>query len=314
MGFRASGAVAAQVPISLQYSCKLPYIGGQSLTATFAWPSALNKATVGTRTPRLPVQVAATVGSAARTLVSIARIRWIEGTAQVDAIVMAPQGNISEKVKLAIPRTDVSTGSGPLTVPASGLTPSVLPSQTGHAKVIIQSVAIHLTTLTASGALSSLGDLSFRCTLDSGQTGVVASLRILAASASPSASASARSSPTTQVAPAPAPAAGPTTTPAPTPAPAPTPVPTPAPTPTRAHSPVASPSPQGALVMVLRYSAPFARSFPGFLLLALLLLCAAVLIALKTVLRVLNVRLTVTAGRPPAKRPRPDQPPLDTSA
>ena len=58
---------AGQVPIVFRYSCKLPIVGGTSLAATFVWPNGLQSATVGTRTPSLPVEVAATVGSAART-------------------------------------------------------------------------------------------------------------------------------------------------------------------------------------------------------------------------------------------------------
>src|SRR5690242_3619575 len=53
LGLTASGAVAGQVPILLQYSCQLPLVGGQPLTATVVWPSGLQSVTVGTRTPSL---------------------------------------------------------------------------------------------------------------------------------------------------------------------------------------------------------------------------------------------------------------------
>jgi hypothetical protein len=285
LGLTASGAVAGQVPIILHYSCRLPLVGTQSLTATLVWPSGLQTTTVDTRTPSLPVEVTGTVASAARTVVSFASIEWIEGTAHVSAEIMAPQGDISENVKLTVPRTNVSTGSGPLTVPASGSIPSVLLSQTGQAKVVVGAVVIHLATLTASGALSHLGNISVPCTLDSGQTGVVSSLQIL-----PVASSAARSSPTAQA--------------------APRPTPTQTPTPTHAHTqtpaPRSSPVPQSAAVKLLRLSAPFARSFPGFLLLALFLLCAAVLVILKAALRVFNIALAAAVRSPSAKRSPPD--------
>jgi hypothetical protein len=287
LGFTSNGAVAGQVPVILQYSCKLPVVGGTAVTATVGWPSGLQTTTVDTRTPSLPVEVAGTVAPAARTVVSLARIEWIEGTADVSAELMAPQGDISEKVKLTVPRTNVSTGSGPLTVPASGSIPSVLLSQTGQAKVVVGAVVIHLATLTASGALSGLGNISLSCTLDSGQTGVVASLQIV-----PSASSAAPSSSTAQAAHRPAPSQ----------TPAPTQTPTPA-----AHTPAPSsgPSPQSALGTLLRHSAPLARSYPGFLLLALFIVCAAVLVILKAGgVAVAELRGPSGRGRPPRRAPR----------
>ena len=288
LGLTTSGAVASQVPIAVQYSCKLPIVGGTSLTATIAWPNGLQSATVDTRTPRLPVQVAATVASAARTVVSFARIKWIEGTADVSAEIMAPQGDIREHATLTVPRTDVSTGSGPLTIPASGPIPSVLLSQTGQAKVVVGAVVIHLATLTASGSLSVLGNISVSCTLDPGQTGVVTWVQILPVAASAAQPASA-----TQA--APRPTSTRTSTPTQTPKPTQTPTPPPAPSP--------SPSPQSVSAKLL----PFARSFPGFVLLALFLLCAAVLLILKTALRIFNIRLAVR--NPPAKQSPANRPP-----
>lgn len=136
-GLNASAAVTGQVPVTLRYSCQLPIVGGTALTTKFVWPSGLRTTTVDTRTPSLPVDVAATVGSAARTVVSVVGIEWIEGTADVRVDIKAPQGNISEKVKFTVPRTNVSTGSGPLTVSATGSTRPVLLSQTGQAKVVV---------------------------------------------------------------------------------------------------------------------------------------------------------------------------------
>lgn len=297
LGLAASGAAADQVPVILQYSCQLPIVGGTPLTATFVWPSALQTATVDTRTASLPVQVEGTVGSAARTVVSFAAVKWIQGTVDISAEVMAPQGDIAENAKLAVPRTDVSTGSGSLTVPASGLIPSVLLSQTGQAQVVVGAVVIHLATLTASGALSILGNLNLSCTLDSGQTGVVSSLQIL-----PAASSTARSSPAVQAAPRPAPTL--------------TISPTPAPIPTRARTPAPGSSlrSQNASAGLLRHAARLARSFPGFLLLALFLLCAAILVTLKIILRIFTIGLAAAIRKSGARRSPPKHASPHTSA
>jgi hypothetical protein len=229
------------------------------------------------------VEVAATVASAARTVVSFASIERIEGTADVSAEIMAPQGDISENVKLTVPLTNVSTGSGPLTVPATGPIPSVLLSQTGQAKVVVGAVVIHLATLTASGALSVLGNISVACTLDSGQTGVVSSLQIL-----PVASPAARPSSATQAAPRPTPTR--TQTPSPIPTRTQTLIPT----------PTSNPGTQSVSAELLRRSAPFARSFPGFVLLALFLLCAGVLVILKAALRIFTIGVAAAVRNPSA--------------
>jgi hypothetical protein len=291
LGLTASAAVAGQVPVILQYSCSLPLVGAQPLTATFVWPSELRSATVNTRTPTLPVEASATVSSAARTVVSFAGIERIKGTADVSAEVMAPQGDIGENVQLTVPLTNVSTGSGPLTVPASGLIPPVLLSQTGQAKVVVEAMNIHLATLTASGTLSVLGNISISCTLDSGQTGVVASLRIL-----PAVSPAARSASAAQSA-------------APRPAPTRTQASTRTQTRTPAHAqipaPSSSPGPPRASLSLLGHSVSLARSYPGFLLLAVFLLCAAILLILKTALRIFNVGLAAVVRGPAAKRSPP---------
>jgi hypothetical protein len=227
------------------------------------------------------VAVAATVASAARIVVRFAGIEWIEGTADISATIMAPQGDINETVTLSVPRTNVATGSGPLTVPASGPIPSVLLSQAGQAKVVAGPVVIHLATLTASRTLSVLGNLSLSCSLNPGQNGVVTRMQIhpIAASARPGSA--------TTVTPRPDPTQLPTQTLTPTHAPDPTETPTPPPP--RAPNP--SPSPQIVSAKLLRRSEPFARSFPGFVLLALFLLGAAMLVIVEIALRTFKIGL-----------------------
>lgn len=311
LGLTASGAAASQVPVVLQYSCQFPLVGEQPLTTTFVWPSGLRTVTVGTRNPSLPVEATTTVASAVRTVVTFAGIEWIEGTADVTAEIIAPQGTISKQMKLTVPRTNVWTGSGPLTAPASGRIPSVLLSQTGQAKVVVGAVVIHLTTLTASGTPSVLGNISVPCTLDPGQTGVVSSVRILPvvpATARPSSAAQAAPRPIRTQAPAPTQTARPTQTSTLTQ----TPSPTQSPAPTQSQTP--SPSRQSASVKLLRRSAPFARSFPGFVLLAVFLLGAAVLVVLKAAAKILNIGLAATVRNPSARQAHHEQAPPDSSA
>lgn len=181
LGLTVSRAAADPGTVVLQYSCPLPIIGGQPLTATFTWPSALDTVTLDTHTARLPVAVTGSVAAAARTLASLVGAEWIQGTADVTAEVDAPQGDISETMTFTVPRTNVSSGSGPLVVPASGPMPSMFFSQTGTGTVVVSGLVIHLATLTSTGSLTSLGDIDEACTLDSGQSDVVGSFRILPA-------------------------------------------------------------------------------------------------------------------------------------
>ena len=277
LGFTASRAVAGQVPIVFRYSCKLPIVGGTSLTATFVWPNGLQSATVGTRTPSLPVKVAATVGSAARTVVSFGRIKWIEGTADVSAEIMAPQGDIREHATLTVPRTDVSTGLWPADRAC------VRPHSLGPAQP----------DWTGQGRGRNRGHPPRHSDRDRDPERPGEHQRLVHPGSRPDWRRDVGADPSrrrfsgaacsaTQAAPRP--------TPTLTPTPTQTPTATQTPTPPRASSP--SPSSQSVSAMLLRLSAPFARSFPGFVLLALFLLCAAVLPTLKPGLENLQHRLS----------------------
>jgi NACHT domain len=286
-------AVADPGPVVQQYTCQLPIVGAQPLTASIAWPSGLNTATVGSPTPRLPVAMTGTMGPIVGTAASVAGAEWVEGTSDVTAEVVAPQGGISRKVALAVPRTNVSDGSGTLTVSATGPLPSLDFSQPGSGEVIVRGMVVHLATLTSSGGPTWLGEVSITCTLNSGQNDVVASFRILPAVTSSSPSSS---SPVMAKSPANVPSKHVGARPAS------------APSSTRPSPPS---RPWGRIE-------PLAHSVPGFVTLivsALLALCAAVVSILKAVGNILGNDIAAAIARFIEKlKPWPPRPSSGTSS
>ena len=226
----AGRAEAGTAPIVRQFMCPLPVVGTQPITISVARP-ALDTATVGVPTPRLPVTATGTVAAAARLVVSFLGAKWAEGTGVVTEEVDTPQGPVMESMPFTVPRTDVATGSGPLSVSGSGTLPSMTFSRPGDGRVLITGLTLHLSLLNSGGGQTWLSPLNITCTLASGQSGAVASFRILPAAApapSPNPTrATATSSPTRRL-------ASPTLSPSPTPSlvtssPVPPPSPTPSP-------------------------------------------------------------------------------------
>jgi hypothetical protein len=225
----ASRAEAGTAPIVRQFMCPLPVVGTQPITISVVRP-ALDTATVGVPTPRLPVTATGTVAAAARLAVSFLGAEWAEGTGVMAGEVDTPQGPVRESVPFTVPRTDVATGSGPLSVSGSGTLPSMTFSRPGDGGVLVTGLTFHLSLLTSGGGQTFLSPFSITCTLASGQSDAVASFRILPAPApapSPDPTrGTATSSPTPR--PTPSPTLSPVTgSPAPRPSPTPTPPPKP---------------------------------------------------------------------------------------
>jgi hypothetical protein len=227
-GVTVSRAGAGPDPIVRQFMCPLPVIGTQSVTISVV-PPALDTATVGVPTPHLPVTATGTFAAAARLVISFLGAEWAEGTGVMTGEVDSPQGPANESVPFAVPRTDVATGSGPLSVSGFGTLPSMTFSRPGDGKVLATGLTVHFSLLTSGGGQTFLSPFNVTCTLASGQSGTVASFRILPAPA-PSlnwAHGTATSPPATRpTSPTPSPV---TSRPAPPPSPAPTPPPRPSP-------------------------------------------------------------------------------------
>lgn len=93
------------------------------MTASAVW-TAPHTHVVGQATPRSSIDTTSKVSGAVTN-----SLRWIgastvEGTADVHAVVSTPAGDIPKTVTLEVPRTAIPE-SGPLTVPASGILPSL---------------------------------------------------------------------------------------------------------------------------------------------------------------------------------------------
>ncbi|MGH3165287.1 MAG: DUF6801 domain-containing protein [Trebonia sp.] len=218
----ASRAEADPAPIIRQYMCPLPIIGAQPMTVSVARP-ALDTATVGVPTPRLPISATGTVAAAGRMVVGFLDAKWAEGTVVVTGEVDTPQGREQESMPFTVPRTDVATGSGPLSVSGFGTLPSITFSRPGGGEVLATGLTLHISLLTSGGGQTFLSPFNITCALASGQSDAVATFRILpppAASPSPvHGTATSSRTPRPTPSPTPSPLA---ISPAPPPSPAPT--------------------------------------------------------------------------------------------
>lgn len=182
-GVTASRAEAEPGPIVRQFMCsRLPVIGTQPVTISVTRP-ALDTATVGVPTPRLKVTATGTVAAAARLVVSFLGAEWAKGTGVVTGVVDSPQGQVTKRVRFTVPRTDVATGSGPLSVSGFGRLSSMIFSRAGRGEILATGLTFHLTLLTSGGRQTFLSPFNITCRLATGQSDAVASFRILAAPA-----------------------------------------------------------------------------------------------------------------------------------
>lgn len=179
----ASQVQAAPTLIVRQFMCLLPVIGTQPITISVVRP-ALDTATVGVPTPRLPITATGTFPAAARMVVSFLGAEWAEGTGTVTGEVDTSQGVVIENIPFTVPRTNIATGSGPLSVPGFATLPSKAFSRPGDGEILVTGITFHISLLTPSGGQTFLSPFNVSCTLASGQSDAVASFRILPASAS----------------------------------------------------------------------------------------------------------------------------------
>lgn len=177
-GVTVSRAGAGPGPIVRQFMCPLPIIGTQSFTMSVV-PPALDTATVGVPTPRLPVTATGTFVAAARLVISFLGAEWAEGAGVVTGEVDSPQGPAKASVPFTVPRTDVATGSGPLSVSGFGTLPSMTFSRPGDGEVLATGLTVHFSLLTSGGGQAFLSPFNITCTLAPGQSDAVASFRIL---------------------------------------------------------------------------------------------------------------------------------------
>jgi hypothetical protein len=225
----ASRAEAGTAPIVRQFMCPLPFVGTQAVNISVV-PPALDTVNVGVPSPRLLLTATGTVTSAARLVVSFLGAEWAEGTGVMKGGVATPQGTFRESMPFTVPRTDVATGSGPLSASGFGTLPSMTFSRPGDGEIFATGLTFRLSLLNSAGGQTFMSPLNVTCTLASGQSDAIESFRILPAAASTASPNPIRS--TVTHSPSPYPTPRPTPTPVPTsPAPPPSPPPAPPPNP-----------------------------------------------------------------------------------
>jgi hypothetical protein len=79
-------------------------------------------------------------------------------------------------MRFTVPRTDVATGSGPLSVSGFGTLPSMTFSRPGDGEVLVTGLTFHLSLLTSGGGQTFLSPFNITCTLASGQIVVAGGL------------------------------------------------------------------------------------------------------------------------------------------
>lgn len=179
MGVWGAGLAAADsAGAPLHYMCTLSPFPEQPMTVQVAWDAPAS-VPAGRTTPTVTVTATATVGSTVTWALRQIGVATVEGSLDAPGVVVAPEGNISSAVRLAVRRTDVPA-SGPMTVQATGTIPGFVFHQPGHATVTVgNDLAPHVILRDASGNPTGPGEVAPSCKLDPGQNTVVFSFDIM---------------------------------------------------------------------------------------------------------------------------------------
>ena len=202
MGMWGAGSAAANPGgLTLHYSCTLPPFPAQiALTGQVTW-NAPESLPVGRATSAYVFDITATVDASATQLAQFLGVAAVEGTVDGAVVVRAPEGEIPVSKSESVPLLDIPA-SGPITIRATGTTPSLVFHRPGLVTVVLNPVlAVHMDLKNADGSPALISHADVSCTLDPGQNATVASIEI------------------TPAAPAPTPVSTSTTTPTPTPSP-----------------------------------------------------------------------------------------------
>jgi hypothetical protein len=175
-GVLGTGVAAARpVSLTLHYTCDFPAIGGQHVTVQVN-ADVPDSHTVGRPTEPFPITVMATVSDLFTWGLNFLGVHSVEGTADGDVKVAAPQGNFSVSIPFTIPNTTVPA-SGSFRVPVTGSAPSLRFTRAGNGEITAGNINLHLAARDANGN-PTLGKLDLPCTLDSGQNDVIESFDV----------------------------------------------------------------------------------------------------------------------------------------
>ncbi|ACU74722.1 hypothetical protein Caci_5864 [Catenulispora acidiphila DSM 44928] len=183
---RPVASQASDSSATLRYHCGFPVIGVQSVVAEVAWtiPPTVQ---VGQPMASSVLSVRATIPPQVVLTLRLRGAASLSGTADIDSAINAPQGVVADKATLTVPKVSVPA-LGSMTVSASGKTPPVSLSQAGSAHFDAGAIAMHLRGYTVGGSPEAPFDVD--CTLDRGQSDVVATFEIAAAAPTSSATSS----------------------------------------------------------------------------------------------------------------------------
>ncbi len=187
LGTAASPAQAAS--LSLNYTCSYPLIGAQPLKVDI---DAGIPATIPVNEPSgaFDITATATTGGNTWTGLNLVGAKTIEGAATAAAQVAAPGGlNLPVNVPITIGKTDVPATNQPLTLTATGQTPSLTFTQEGSGTITVGNLNLNMTARDASGTPINLppvgtdsdgdpGTFDVACTPDAGQNQTLATFTV----------------------------------------------------------------------------------------------------------------------------------------
>ncbi|WP_326680567.1 DUF6801 domain-containing protein [Streptomyces sp. NBC_01237] len=169
--FGAGSAAADPVSLELRYVCAVQMLPDRAGTVEID-ADVPTSAVVGRPTSKFVIRATVPVSGADANGLRSAGIQVIKGTVDAKVLVKAPGGDTNLKVPFQVARTDVPK-SGPFSVEATGVAPSLTFSRPGRARITVGDLVAHVS---ASGGMTVRLDVP--CKLDSGQNNVVASIGI----------------------------------------------------------------------------------------------------------------------------------------
>ncbi|WP_338059790.1 DUF6801 domain-containing protein [Streptomyces natalensis] len=183
VGGIGAGTATAQPPSrTFGYTCSSLVIGDQPFTAEI--DSDIPKSVaVGAPSKTITVKAVATVGAGFTQWLASAGMKTLGGTVDARAHVAAPQNDFDVTVPFRMAATSVPA-SGPFKVTATASATTGTFSHPGKGAVTAGGLTLHLLAKNASGTVTLAGDAP--CTLNAGQSDVVASFDITTPSPAPS--------------------------------------------------------------------------------------------------------------------------------
>ncbi|WP_052744399.1 DUF6801 domain-containing protein [Streptomyces odonnellii] len=175
VGFSGAGTAAAQpVSLSLKYTCDVPLIEDQHITARIDANIPASVA-IGRPGKKIDIGAGTTVNADLTPWLGRIGVKTVEGTVEAKIKVAAPQGDRRVEVPLGITRTSVpESGAFDITATGSALTPAF--TRPGTARITVGDIVLNVVGKKEDG--EAVGELSVPCTLDAEENNYVGSFEI----------------------------------------------------------------------------------------------------------------------------------------